>query len=320
MLQRRGTAFSPRLHQPPNRGIEVADYATGNVGAFSLSTFRYAGKPIYPLPAPVAHVYDFPVEKNWSACRSRFLWLGSNGLVHKGLDLVLDAFANMPDCHLTVCTSLDQDPEFKRAYHRELYELPNIDTVGWVEIGGVRFREISSPYAAAKWASTGYAKMFRDLYGLDVTTLRVYMVYGPGQVDLRKLIPYVIISLLRGESPVLGGGQRPVDWIYVDDVVDAFIGAITAKDIGGEILDVGSGQLVTVRGIVERLGAIIRPEAVLNFGVLPDRPLEQVNVADNARTLARLHWHPKVPIDDGLRQTVEWYRKHMPKAGKPDAG
>ena len=153
LLQRRGTAFSPRLHQPPNRGIEVADYATGNVGDFSLSTFRYAGKPIYALPAPVAHVYDFPVEKNWSSCRRRFIWLGSNGLVHKGLDLVLDAFANMPDCHLTVCTSLDQDPEFKRAYHRELYEMPNIDTAGWMEMGSERFREIASSCAAVVYPS-----------------------------------------------------------------------------------------------------------------------------------------------------------------------
>jgi UDP-glucose 4-epimerase len=170
---------------------------------------------------------------------------------------------------------------------------------------------ISSPYAAAKWASTGYARMFHDLYGLDVVSLRVFMVYGPAQADLRKLVPYVILSLLRGESPRLGSGQRPVDWIFVDDVVDAFIAAIGARDIGGEVLDVGSGNILTVRGMAERLAAIIRPEAVLQLGAIPDRPLEQVNIADTARTLAKLHWQHKVSIDDGLRQTVEWYREHV---------
>lgn len=91
----------------------------------------------------------------------------------------------------------------------------------------------------------------------------------------------------------------------------AFIAAIEAKDIGGEVFDVGSGQLITVRGIVERLAAIIRPEAVLTFGGIPDRPLEQVHTANIALTLAKLHWENKVPIDDGLRLTVEWYRKQL---------
>ena len=58
----------------------------------------------------------------------------------------------------------------------------------------------SAPYAAAKWASSGYARMFHALYKLPVVIARVFMVYGPAQQDLTKLIPYVTLSLLRGRG------------------------------------------------------------------------------------------------------------------------
>src|SRR5262245_19970534 len=110
-----------------------------------------------------------------------------------------------------------------------------------------------SPYAAAKWASRAYARMFHALYQLPVVILRVFMVYGPGQQDLRKLIPYVILSLLQRESPKLSSGQRQIDWIYVEDVVAAFLAAAQAANIEGSTIDVGSGTLVSIKTIVEQL-------------------------------------------------------------------
>ena len=73
------------------------------------------------------------------------------------------------------------------------------------------------------------------LHELPVVHLRVFMVYGPGQLDLRKLVPYVTVSLLRGEAPRLTSGARAVDWIYVDDVVDAFLRAAVAPGAGGPL-------------------------------------------------------------------------------------
>jgi glycosyltransferase involved in cell wall biosynthesis len=81
-------------------------------------------------------------EKDFEACRRRFLWLSSGGLVHKGLDLVLDVFAEMPDCHLTVCAPIDAEPDFQAAYYKKLYQTPNIRTLGWVDTASARFAEI----------------------------------------------------------------------------------------------------------------------------------------------------------------------------------
>jgi nucleoside-diphosphate-sugar epimerase len=132
-------------------------------------------------------------------------------------------------------------------------------------------------------------------------------VYGPGQSDHRKLIPYVVLSLLRGESPRLMSGSRAVDWIFVEDVADALLAAAGTAAIDGETLDVGSGELITVRHIVERLVRLVDPRIQPEFGAIADRPLEQVRVADTARTEALIGWKTSTSLEDGLARTVDWY-------------
>jgi UDP-glucose 4-epimerase len=169
----------------------------------------------------------------------------------------------------------------------------------------------SSPYAVAKWAASGYARMFHALYSLPVVSLRIFMVYGPGQREPR-LVPYVIRALLRGERPRLTSGTRAIDWVYVDDVVDAFLLAALAEGIEGAAVDVGSGTTVTIRDLVERIAVLVNPTIVPIFGALPDRALETSNVADLRRTEEILGWRPVTTLDDGLQATLEWL------AGQPD--
>jgi UDP-glucose 4-epimerase len=145
------------------------------------------------------------------------------------------------------------------------------------------------------------------LHELPVVNLRVFMVYGPGQSDQTKLVPYVVTSLLRGEPPKLSSGDRPVDWVYVEDVADAFLTAARRPDLAGETIDIGTGELVTVRSVVEQIsemmGAVIQPE----FGTLPDRPLETVRAADVEETRDRLGWQPRTSLAEGLSATIEWF-------------
>jgi UDP-glucose 4-epimerase len=174
----------------------------------------------------------------------------------------------------------------------------------------------SSPYAAAKWASSAYARMFHALYGLPVVILRVFMVYGPAPRDQRKLIPYVILSLLQGERPQLAGGEREIDWVYLDDVVSAFKAACIASDIEGQTIDVGSGQLVRIRTVVQHLADIIDPRIVPVFGALPERQFEQVRVADTKKAQALMGWTAATPLEKGLQATVEWFEQQT-AAGIP---
>ena len=164
-----------------------------------------------------------------------------------------------------------------------------------------------SPYAAAKLAAGAYARMCHALWGTPAVWLRLFMTYGPGQPDVYKLVPHTILSLLRGEPPAVSSGGRGVDWIYIDDVVDALLAAAVAPDVEGRTLDVGSGQLVTVREVVERIVRLVDPRLAPRFGAIPDRPREEVCVADTATAEAHLGWRARTPLDEGLRRTVAAY-------------
>lgn len=168
-----------------------------------------------------------------------------------------------------------------------------------------------SPYAAAKAASSGYAQMFHSLYRLPVVTARLFMVYGPGQRDSNKLIPYVTLCLLRGESPQLSSGGRPVDWIYVGDVVDGLLATAMSPKIEGTTVELGSGTLVTVRAMVEMLAAFVDSPAKPIFGARPDRPMERIRHAQLTATEAAISWRPEVSLREGLQKTVEWYREQL---------
>jgi nucleoside-diphosphate-sugar epimerase len=171
----------------------------------------------------------------------------------------------------------------------------------------------SSPYAAGKWASSAYARMFNRLYKTPVVITRIFMTYGPGEPNPNKIIPYVITSLLRGESPKLSSGRREVDWIYVDDVVDGLILAAQAPDVEGNTVDLGSGVLVPIRKVVENLVDIMGTDLKPSFCSVPDRQMEQVRVANTEVTRGRIGWEPKTSLEKGLRYTVEWHNKQFEK-------
>jgi glycosyltransferase involved in cell wall biosynthesis len=141
--ERRGVALRSYKMQELNWAIEHADYATILGNEFTIGTYDYAQKYILPLSVPTFTVYPWPEKKNYEACRNHFLWFGSEGLVHKGLDLVLEIFSEMSGYHLTVCGPIQKEKDFEKAYYKELYETPNIHTIGWIDVTSPHFLEIT---------------------------------------------------------------------------------------------------------------------------------------------------------------------------------
>jgi nucleoside-diphosphate-sugar epimerase len=170
----------------------------------------------------------------------------------------------------------------------------------------------TSPYAAAKAASTQHARMFHALYGTPVVCLRLAMVYGPGQEDSAKLIPHVVNSLLRDESPQLSSGLWEVDWVYIDDVVQALLLASVADGVEGQTLDVGTGDVASVRTVVEQLTELIDGDAAPSFGAVDDRPLQRSVSADLEPARKLLGWAPATSLLDGLRRTITWHSTRLP--------
>ena len=173
-----------------------------------------------------------------------------------------------------------------------------------------------SPYAVSKWAAGVYGEMFHALYNLPFVHLRVFMVYGPGQKDVSKLIPYSILSMLQGKSPDLTSGRRKIDWIYIEDVVDGILAAALTPNIEGAKLDIGSGKSMPISSIEAMLIDLINPKVVPNYGALSDRLFEQEPIANVSETYAKINWKPKISLDVGLKETVRWYSDNMHRFDK----
>jgi nucleoside-diphosphate-sugar epimerase len=175
----------------------------------------------------------------------------------------------------------------------------------------------NSPYAAAKWATIAYGTLFQKIYKLPVVLLRPFMGYGPGQPS-GKLIPHVILTLLKGQKPKLTSGLWKVDWIYIDDMVDGILAATVAAKTEMKPLDLGSGTLISIRETVEKLVEIVNPNLQPDFGAIPDRFSEHSRIADVNETYSQINWRSKVSFEEGLQKTVDWFKQSLNTSNPKD--
>lgn len=165
----------------------------------------------------------------------------------------------------------------------------------------------TSPYAAAKFAASCYARMFVSVFGVPITIARPMMVYGPGQTDLTKLVPYVASELIRGNRAKLSSGRQEFDWVFVDDVCEALLRIATTPELEGRTIDIGTGTLTSVAHVARRLADRLDASSSLDTGVLADRTGEPTRAANTAETEALTGWRSRVDLEQGLSRTVSWF-------------
>jgi nucleoside-diphosphate-sugar epimerase len=168
--------------------------------------------------------------------------------------------------------------------------------------GMARSATPSTPYGAAKWVIGGYARMFTRLYGTPISILRPMMTYGPGQKSY-KLIPSIVEALLQDRKAELGSGRRLVDWVYIDDVVDAFVRTASCPALNATI-DIGSGTLVSIRECASLIGNLTGRSQLLEFDPARDRPFESIAAAETHPASERLGWRATTPLREGLKKTI----------------
>lgn len=165
-------------------------------------------------------------------------------------------------------------------------------------------------YGAAKLSVGLLAQaMSSNLSSIRIAWLRLFASFGPMD-EPTYLIPYVIRTLLKGDKPALTQGDQFWDYLYVQDVVDA-ISVVATNEKARGIYNLGSGQPRTIKTIVERVRDLIDPELPLGMGdkLYGPNPIMHLQ-ADTRRLEAATGWKPQVSIEDGLRKTIEWYRRN----------
>lgn len=149
------------------------------------------------------------------------------------------------------------------------------------------------------------------MHGLPFISARVGMAYGPNDPNQRRLVPAVIESLLRGESPRLGSGHRRCDWVYVDDVVTGLMAIAGLRSLPVPALDLGTGELCSVREVAETIRHILGTPLAIHYDPALDRPNEQERGADIHHTRRLLGFHAHTELHAGLCRTVAWHRSQL---------
>ncbi len=163
-----------------------------------------------------------------------------------------------------------------------------------------------SPYAASKAAAWAFCRMYYHTLGWPIVTLRLFQVYGPGQRG--TLIPSAIEAGLRGHAFPTTPGEQVRDWVFVADVVEAFLNAATKPGVEGETFDIGTGQGKSVRDLIQAIFQHFEGVEPL-IGALPYRDGEVWSqVADIQYALENLGWKAKTSLDLGLRKTIDAHR------------
>ncbi len=166
-------------------------------------------------------------------------------------------------------------------------------------------------YALTKILAEQTCTFYAEKYDLKIITFRLFPPYGPYDHE-RRLIPYTITSLIEGKEPKMTTGEQRWDFVYIDDIVNAYLKALSVHKlpIKHEIFNIGTGNAVSIRKIVSRIKEIIGTELEPDWGAIPHRVNELwYTCADTSKAERILKWKPKIQIlTDGLQFTVEWYK------------
>ena len=168
----------------------------------------------------------------------------------------------------------------------------------------------STPYAAAKAACDHLVLSMVKTFELDATIIRPFNTYGPGQNDntYAAVVPIFIKTLLEGKTPkITGDGQQTRDMNYVTDIVDAAI-LVGERGKAGEVYNACSGEPISINQILcwiaESMG--IRE---IDVEYIDKRKGDvRQHMGDNGKIRSEIGWKPIVNMEDGLRETIEWYK------------
>lgn len=182
---------------------------------------------------------------------------------------------------------------------------------------GAPFRP-STPYAVSRAAADLHLEAVHRAYGFPVCFTRSVNVYGPAQQPYR-IIPKTVLAILRGQKLRLhGGGVSTRSFIHIDDVAQA-IELVAARGVPGETYHVATPNQTSIRDLVrsvcELMGANFDQVVELDSERLGKDMAYQL---DDAKIRDELGWTPRIELADGLRQSVDWFRKHADSlAGRP---
>lgn len=180
--------------------------------------------------------------------------------------------------------------------------------------------QAQSPYSATKVAADQLALSFYRSFGLPVTVVRPFNTYGPRQ-SARAIIPTIITQALSERLPIKLGNLNPTrDLNFVQDTVDGFIAVGLSKKTVGEVVNLATGEEISIGGLVHAIERVLGMEIPIKQDesrIRPGKSEVERLCGDNRKAYELAGWKPRYSLDDGLRITADWLRHNL-HLYKPD--
>jgi dolichol-phosphate mannosyltransferase len=261
------------------RDVELHRASLDDRSAVERAVRRAKPEWIFHLAAHGAYSWETDVDRILATNV-----LGTVNLVRAGLRTGFDAFVNAG-------SSSEYGFKKKAPSERE-----------WVEP--------NSHYAVAKVAATHFCRLTAAREKAKIATLRLYSVYGPWE-DPGRLMPTMVVQGLAGRLPPLVDPRVARDYVYVDDVSEAFVrAAAKPHPEPGPVFNVGSGKQTTIRQVVDVARRVLQIAEKPRWGTMPNRGWDtNVWVSDSRAIRRALGWKPRYDVERGFRQLVAWMRE-----------
>jgi CDP-glucose 4,6-dehydratase len=172
------------------------------------------------------------------------------------------------------------------------------------------------PYDVSKTCTDLIAQSFAHTYDLPVAVTRSANIYGPGDMNLSRIIPGTIMSVLEGERPIIRSDGTPVrDFVYADDIAEAYLLlAENIEDAKGEAFNFGSGAPVQMLELVTKIVRLMGKENDLEPVVMLKTKIEReidAQYLGSEKIFEKFGWRPATNLDEGLKKTIDWYETNF---------
>jgi NAD dependent epimerase/dehydratase len=185
-------------------------------------------------------------------------------------------------------------------------------TAQYIPIDEKHPRQPQSPYSASKIAADCIAESFYRSFNTPITIVRPFNTYGPRQ-SARAVIPTIITQLLNGVTEIKLGDTTPTrDLLFVKDTVDAFVAIANCDELTGHDCNIARGEEISIQDLAQKIIGQLNPSATIVQDDVRRRP-EKSEVfrlnGSNEKIKKFTGWRPKYNLDEGLEQTITWFRE-----------
>ena len=165
----------------------------------------------------------------------------------------------------------------------------------------------ASPYSVTKASVEYFSLLFHEIENLPITILRGFNFFGQFQKS-NRVIPFIIMKLIKGEKVNLTLGEQKREFNYIENLIDAILLSLTNKQSFGKIINIGSGNSISIKEVAIKIAERFDLISNLDFGAIPYRENEIWDMyCDNSLAKEILNWTPKIDFEIGLNRTIDWY-------------